>query len=222
MLAALPLTALLLAQATTASPSPTPSSACFHDARVVKPAIPRDFEPGDLELAATISVTVASDGLVKSATVAKSSGDLEFDMASVRAAKKALYSAKVVDCKPVESTVPFRATFTPGWAVHDTPSPSSTASTCPTTEVVRITANGPIPSATPFKQKGPPYAAYATVLVTVNSDGSVKNAVIDHGSLGGINDEALREARSAVYRPKMVNCRAVEGKYIYVYLGLVV
>jgi TonB family protein len=55
------------------------------------------------------------------------------------------------------------------------------------------------------------------VLVTVNPDGTVKDAVIksgtDYGS--GANDNALFAARNSTYKPKTVNCLPVEGTYLY-------
>lgn len=202
----------LLAQAT---PSPSPSGACFHDAQVVKPAIPRDFEPGDQELAATISVTVAPDGSVKSATVTKSSGDLEFDMASVRAAKKSLYGPKLVDCKPVESTAPFRATFTPGWAVRDTPSPSPTVAPTPCSSEAR----GIVLDDDPYEgpSKGPP-PYYAVVEVRVNADGSVKWAHIYKSSnMADYDHESLSIARHLLISPKIgSDCKPIEGSFFFI------
>jgi TonB family protein len=113
---------MLLAQA--ASPSPSASSSCFHDAQIVKADYPRDFEPaGEGPLAATVLVVVGPDGSVRKASISKSSGDLAFDMASIRAAKASKYRAKVASCQPVEGTIPFRTTLTPGWAPGGTPTP---------------------------------------------------------------------------------------------------
>lgn len=53
------------------------------------------------------------------------------------------------------------------------------------------------------------------VLVDVNSDGSVKGARVIHSeSLSG-DAWFLHEAKVSRYRPKMVNCRAVEGIYYF-------
>lgn len=108
MLTHLVLTALV-AQA---SPAPTPTSACLHDAQFVKAARP-DFHPesDETQLAATVLVVVAADGSVKKATISKSSGNLQFDRASVRAARQSTYKPKVVDCEPIEGTVIFQTTF---------------------------------------------------------------------------------------------------------------
>jgi TonB family protein len=110
---------MLLAQAT-ASPMPTPTTACNHDAYVVKPDYPRDFgnpfwQNGEVTaLYATVSVVVGADGRVEKASINKSSGHLQFDMASVRAAKSSTYKPKMVNCQPVEATVLFKTSFTPG------------------------------------------------------------------------------------------------------------
>lgn len=101
----------LLAQA---APSPT-ASACDLSVDVVKPEYPRDFDlPSEVRpYRATIAVVVGPDGKVRSAKVYKSSGDLEFDMASIRAAKASKYRPQVINCKPVEATYYFLTTLTP-------------------------------------------------------------------------------------------------------------
>jgi periplasmic protein TonB len=110
---------VLLAQVT-ASPMPTPTTACNHDAEVVRPDYPRDFanpfwQNGEVTtLYATVSVLVGPDGQVEKASIYKSSGYLQFDMASIRAAKSSSYKPKLVDCKPVEGTVLFKTLFAPG------------------------------------------------------------------------------------------------------------
>lgn len=107
--------------------SPSPASTndkCNHEATIVEADYPRNFSP-DFEgpLAATVLVVVGADGSVEKASISKSSGDLAFNMASIRAAKASKYSPKVVDCKAVEAAVPFETTITPAWARGGTPSP---------------------------------------------------------------------------------------------------
>jgi TonB family protein len=64
-------------------------------------------------LATEMLVTVAANGSVKSVSVTKSSGYLDFDMAAVRAAKASTFAPKVVDCKPQDGTATFRASLAP-------------------------------------------------------------------------------------------------------------
>jgi TonB family protein len=72
--------------------------------------LPSDYQP----LYATLSVLVAADGKIEKITVYKSSGNLGFDMASIRAAQKSVFKPKVVNCQPVEGTAAFRTSLTPG------------------------------------------------------------------------------------------------------------
>lgn len=114
---------VLLAQSI-ASPSPKASN-CDHDAAIVKADYPHVSAStfGGGPLAATVLVVVEPDGSIKRASISKSSGDLDFDMASIRAAKASKYSPRVVNCEPVEAAVPFQTTLTPSWAPGGTPSP---------------------------------------------------------------------------------------------------
>ncbi len=55
------------------------------------------------------------------------------------------------------------------------------------------------------------------VLVDVNPDGSVKGARIIH-SEGNLWDfDILHDAKTSHYRPKMVDCKPVEGVFYYYY-----
>jgi TonB family protein len=103
--------------------SPSPSSQptgdpCFHDATVIKP-VPPDVHDlmGDFltaPLATKVQIMVAPDRTVKNASVSKSSGFIQFDMAVLQAAKISKYRPKVVDCEPVEGTATFWGTWGPG------------------------------------------------------------------------------------------------------------
>ncbi len=104
--------ALLVAAAT---PAPA-SSPCFpEEAGVEKGAIVQtdDVPLNQGPFAATISVLVGPDGKVEKVTIAKSSGNFQFDMESISAAKRSTYTPKKVDCVPVEGTVLFNTSFTP-------------------------------------------------------------------------------------------------------------
>src|SRR5579863_733967 len=103
--------AMLLAQVTP-SPSPSPSE-CFHDASLTRADYPKDFAPAhETPLYATVSVLVSADGKVEKASIYKSSGDLQFDMASIRAAKSSNFKPKRAYCKAVEGTFFFKTSLT--------------------------------------------------------------------------------------------------------------
>lgn len=58
---------------------------------------------------------------------------------------------------------------------------------------------------------------YASVLVTVNADGSVARAVLRRSSGSASFDAwAIRAARESEYLPKLVNCKPVRGTYLKV------
>ena len=78
---------LLLAQVTL---SPAPSGACFQDADLTRAEYPKDFAPPSEvgPLNATVLVLISLEGKVEKATIYKSSGYLDFDLASIRAAKR--------------------------------------------------------------------------------------------------------------------------------------
>jgi TonB family protein len=104
--------ALLVAQAT---PGPAPSACMTEVAGVAKGAVvqidgvPQDQGP----FYATVSVLVGPDGKLEKATIVKPSGSVQFDMASVSAAKRSTYTPKKVDCTPAEGTVLFNTSFVP-------------------------------------------------------------------------------------------------------------
>ena len=117
---------LILAQVSPLpSPSPTPSE-CSHDADVADAAKPDDTMPDtEGDAFAIVAVQVAPDGTVEKAKIYRTSGDLLFDQASVRAARKSKYKPRVVDCKPVEGIVYFRTSRTQSYAPgpRDNPTP---------------------------------------------------------------------------------------------------
>jgi len=104
--------ALVVAQAPpspAASPCMTEVAGIAKGAVVQVDAVPLDQGP----FSATVSVLVGPDGKVEKATIVKSSGNFQFDMASVLAAKRSTYTPKRIDCTPVEGTVLFNTSFTP-------------------------------------------------------------------------------------------------------------
>ena len=115
---------LLVAQVTPApSASPT-ASACSHDADVLKAEVPDTMPDSEGDKFAIVAVQVAPDGTVVKAKIYRTSGDLLFDQASVRAARHSTFTPKVVDCKPVEGTVYFRTSLTQGYPPEPGASPT--------------------------------------------------------------------------------------------------
>jgi TonB family protein len=105
---------LLLAQAA-ASPGPASSDQCNQEATVIKADYPHLTEPPSVvPLHAVVAVVVAPNGTVKSASINQSSGDLGFDMASIRAAKNSLFNPKLVNCQAVEATYLFKTNLFAG------------------------------------------------------------------------------------------------------------
>ena len=105
---------LLLAQAASSAP-PASSAQCNQKATVVKADYPQLTEPPPVvPLHAAVAVVVAANGTVKSASISQSSGDLGFDVASIRAAKDSLFNPKLVNCQAVEATYLFKTNLLVG------------------------------------------------------------------------------------------------------------
>ena len=118
--------------AQTSTPSPMPCG-CQADAQITRAEYP-DITEFRLDLTnqplyATVAVTIAADGSVKKTTIKSSSGNLQFDMASTRAARLSAYKPKMVNCHPVESVVEFKTLAVQG-DYTPPPAPSPTPS-CP-------------------------------------------------------------------------------------------
>lgn len=75
---------------------------------------------------------------------------------------------------------------------------------------MRILTNGTLEAQSQVSVKT---ARAEEVIVTVNPDGSVKNAVVKRSIDAEEDRLTLNEARKSRYRPKTVNCVAVEGTF---------
>jgi len=108
------LVSLLLAQA---APSPTASAGkCTHEADIASAVVPDTTSVNaQSDLFAIVAVLVAPNGSVENAKIYRSSGNLDFDQASVRAARHSTYKPKLVDCTPVEGTVYYYTSRTGGY-----------------------------------------------------------------------------------------------------------
>lgn len=54
------------------------------------------------------------------------------------------------------------------------------------------------------------------IMVTVNPDGSVKRArAFESSDYPDADDAAVKAAEASTYKPKTVDCKAVEGRYLF-------
>jgi hypothetical protein len=93
------------------------------------------------------------------------------------------------------------------------PSPVPVATQCPTVEVRRLPEAG-VPDS---EYHGPPIKAGLDIVqVIVNPDGSIKSAkVYKSTSVESYDHATLADARRGVYLPKQVDCKNVEGMYMF-------
>jgi TonB family protein len=160
-----------------------------------------------------VAVTVDADGSVIGASIYKSSGNEKLDKAALIAARSSSFSPRVVDCSPMRSNYLIRIHFAPP---SPEPSPSAQVISAPlrcvaSTREAKVTT--PVAPDLPADIHGP---LEAVVKVTVAADGSVKNVSVYRSSGNVRVDEAmLTAAKQATYSPKIVNCTAVEGDYLF-------
>ncbi len=102
------------------APAGTPKPACktpYQDATVVNQAQPeypdsaRDLGLGEVQVAVT--VTIAPDGSLQSATISQSAGNMALDQAALAAARQSTYAPKIVNCQPIVGSYYFKVTFDP-------------------------------------------------------------------------------------------------------------
>lgn len=109
----------LLAFAAAGKPSPSATSCAGAAVSIKKPAppgLPGSFpwvRPGLYPDAviADVLVVVNADGSVMSASVQRSSGDVQNDADAVKAARAATYNPKEANCAPVQGTYLYRAVW---------------------------------------------------------------------------------------------------------------
>ncbi len=64
-----------------------------------------------------------------------------------------------------------------------------------------------------FRPAGP---LTVEAMVLVGPDGSVESATISHSSgYAGVDAAVIRAARASSYSPKVVDCKPVEGRYLF-------
>jgi TonB family protein len=83
------------------------------DAAVISPAMPQKPQSLTVRESATMLVTIAPNGSVVSVLISKSSGNAAIDKAVAVAARQSKYSPKLVNCRPVQGTYLFYASFEP-------------------------------------------------------------------------------------------------------------
>lgn len=71
-----------------------------------------------------------------------------------------------------------------------------------------------MPEFPPSLRPAGPFTVEATVLVA--PDGSVESATISHSSgYSAVDAAVIKAARASTYSPKVVDCKPVEGRYLF-------
>jgi len=103
-----------------AAPTPTPKPACadpYREATMtngVAPEYPQAAKDQGLgPVVVLVKITLSPSASVENASVLQSSGNMSVDQAALVAARQSSYAPKLSDCKPVEGTYSFRASFDP-------------------------------------------------------------------------------------------------------------
>jgi TonB family protein len=99
-----------------ATPGPPACKVPFQDATATD-QVPPDYpesakELGIGDVTVLVEVTVGPTGSLDSASIYKSSINMDIDRNALRAARESRYSPKIVNCEPVSGTYLFRADFT--------------------------------------------------------------------------------------------------------------
>ena len=181
------------------------------EATVVSPAVPRYPESARLRhvgnVTVLVKVTIGPDGKLQHASVYKSSGSSDIDVAAIFAAEGSTYLPRILQCKPVTGDYIAREDF-----VEPTPDPS-----CPVRyQEITITHS--------VKPEYPDGAhalglGQVMVLVAVNigPDGTVRSVSIDKSSGNmAVDMAAMNAAKASSYSPKIVNCTPTSGSYLFV------
>jgi hypothetical protein len=152
------------------------------------------------------------------------SGSAAYDREMVRLAWSSTYKAATRNCLTVSGVL----TYDYGWTIDirrrvtslppsplppqsPSPAPSPKTTTCPPTQVHRITTYGPVPSSTPPSRLTPDDAI---LMLVINSDGSIRSVSIEV-STGDLQKDklAIHEAKSYRYEPATINCHPVDSVY---------
>jgi TonB family protein len=96
--------------------------------------------------------------------------------------------------------------------------PTPTGTACPDTPVtVKKGAPNSSGDITPMLMKIAPAQGFVYITVTVNPDGSIKDASIKESSgTAQLDALGLKWANETTYNPRIVNCTAVVGEFVYV------
>ena len=108
------------AAGTPGPPASTPKPQCqtpFKDATMtsqVAPEYPESAKEANLgPVVVIVKLTLSPSASVLSTSIISSSGNSAIDQAALLAARQSSYSPKIEDCKPVEGSYSFRASFDP-------------------------------------------------------------------------------------------------------------
>lgn len=184
-----------------------PVDPCNHDAQLLQstparlPAARYKTLQGVPE--ALVAVTIDAQGKVIAAKIARSAGALDLDTAALDSARFSTYAPAMQNCKAAPQTFGIAIDFQPNDddCNHD---------------AFVVTQGAVPPMAEDILNQKPGRELTAIVRVTVAPDGSVRDATLSQ-STGNSNLDAaaLQAAMQSRFSPKMVNCHAVEGDYLF-------
>jgi TonB family protein len=178
---------------------------CNHDAQLLHSAPPRLPAARYATLhgvpEATVAVTVDNKGQVVTAKIVQSAGEADLDAAALDSARTSTYAPATQNCKPVGETFGITIGFQPNDYA------------CNHDAYVVSQGSPPMPDDVTGAKPG---KATAIVRVIVAANGTVSGTTLT-ASTGNPNLDAtaLQAARQSTYSPKVVDCRAVAGDYIF-------
>jgi len=183
------------------APSASPSAGhrtrpCTSDATVTQYAEPKYDDvarSANRKGSVVVKVSIDPSGHIVKTDLLESSSNTHIDAAAMDAARHTTYYPTLVDCRPMAGTYAFRVDYDFSGCYRD---------------ATMVSAARP--------NIYPQGSRAALILITINRDGSVKNASVAESSGDfEFDQEGLRVARTSKYSPKYLNCVPVEGTYSF-------
>jgi len=179
---------------------------CNHDAQLLQSAPPRlpaaRYKALHGVPEAIVSVTTDDKAQVVTAKIVQSAGEADLDAAALESARTSTYAPATQNCKAIGETFGITIGFQPNdYACNHN------------AFVVKPGVPGMPDDVGPLK---PGQKLTVIVRVAIAADGTVSSATLTSPS-GNVNLDAaaLQAARQTTYSPKMVDCRAVAGDYMF-------
>jgi len=177
---------------------------CNHDAQLLRSMQPRlpaaRYKTLHGTPQAVVAVTVDEKGRVVAAKIVQSAGEPDLDAAALESARSWTYAPATQNCKPAGETFGITIAF------------QSNDYDCNHDAFVQ--GNPPMPAA--FQNDTAAGVKTAVVRVTVAANGTVSDTVLTTSTGNSALDAAaVQAARAATYSPKVVDCRAVAGIYLF-------